>query len=219
MSVDPCVDLVPLFPLPNVVLFPRAVLPLHIFELRYRQMTADVLEGERQIAMALLKPGWEKTYHGSPAIEPVVCVGAILTHERLPDGRYNLLLQGQYRARIVQEQKTGMYRTARLERIFEPPVMEIDFDEPRRRMRELFSQPAITEIGVGQQFLKLLGTPLTTPEIADLAAFTFLEDIQAKQALLVEPDPSIRVQRVLQLLEHLKPIVITQKQRDNAELN
>src|SRR5437588_12763063 len=91
---------VALFPLPNVVLFPRAVLPLHIFEERYKSMTADVLQGSRQLAMALLKEGWEKNYHGRPEIEPVVCVGTILTHERLPDGKYNFLLQGHTRARI-----------------------------------------------------------------------------------------------------------------------
>src|SRR5947209_4114241 len=87
-------EAVPLFPLPNVVLFPRAVLPLHIFEERYRAMMADALAGDRQVAMALLKPGWEKNYYARPAIEPVVCLGRILSHERLPDGCYNFLLQG-----------------------------------------------------------------------------------------------------------------------------
>src|SRR6266478_35888 len=85
---------VPLFPLPNVVLFPRAVLPLHIFEERYKVMTADALSGDRLIAMALLRPGWEKNYYGKAAIEPVVCLGQILTHEQLDDGKYNFLLQG-----------------------------------------------------------------------------------------------------------------------------
>src|SRR3982751_6181741 len=87
--------LVPLFPLPNVVLFPRVVLPLHIFEERYKRMTAEVLRGDKRIAMALRRPGWEKDYYGQPAIEPVVCVGQILSHERLEDGRYNFLLQGE----------------------------------------------------------------------------------------------------------------------------
>src|SRR5690242_3990511 len=91
---------VPLFPLPNVVLFPRAILPLHVFEERYKVMTADAIDGDRQVAMALLRPGWEKNYYGRAAIEPVVCVGTILSHEKLPDGKYNFLLQGQRRARI-----------------------------------------------------------------------------------------------------------------------
>src|SRR5436309_2332195 len=94
---------VPLFPLPSVVLFPRAVLPLHIFEDRYRAMTSDVLDGDRLIAMALLRPGWEKSYYAKPAVEPVVCVGRILSHEKLPDGKYNFLLEGLLRARISQE--------------------------------------------------------------------------------------------------------------------
>src|SRR5581483_11492817 len=98
---EPDFSAVPLFPLPNVVLFPRAVLPLHIFEERYKAMTADSLRGDRQIAMALLQSGWEKNYHCKPRIDPVVCVGTILSHERLSDGRYNLLLQGTTRARIV----------------------------------------------------------------------------------------------------------------------
>src|ERR1043165_7214314 len=86
-------EIVPIFALPGVVLFPRAVLPLHIFEERYKAMTRDALECDRRIAMALLRPGWEKTYHGRPDIEPVVCVGNILTHERMADGKYNFLLQ------------------------------------------------------------------------------------------------------------------------------
>src|SRR5580693_5679216 len=94
---------VPLFPLPNVVLFPRAVLPLHIFEERYKTMMAEALAGRKLIAMALLKPGWEKNYYCRPAIEPVVCVGSIISSERLADGKYNFLLQGHTRATIVGE--------------------------------------------------------------------------------------------------------------------
>ena len=91
-----------IFPLATV-LFPGSVLPLHIFEDRYRAMMADALEGDRLIAMALLKPGWEKSYYGRPEIEPVVCVGQILSQEKLADGKYNLLLQGVVRARVVEE--------------------------------------------------------------------------------------------------------------------
>src|SRR5687767_8134627 len=110
----PSLDAIPLFPLPNVVLFPRAVVPLHIFEDRYKQMTADALAGDKRIAMALLKPGWEKYYYGRPAIEPVVCVGQILSWEQLDDGKYNFLLQGSLRARVVSEERSADYRVARL---------------------------------------------------------------------------------------------------------
>src|SRR3954466_10946027 len=135
--------MVPLFPLPNVVLFPRAILPLHIFEERYKVMTADALDGDRQIAMALLKPGWEKNYYGQAEIEPVVCIGTILSHERLPDGKYNFLLQGHTRARVVHEhpRKDGrLYRTAQLEPLPQTHVMEIDLADARHRFAELFAR-------------------------------------------------------------------------------
>src|SRR5947208_17093988 len=83
-----------LFPLPNLVLFPQVVQPLHVFEQRYRQMTADALAGDRLIAMALLRPGWEADYDGRPAIHPVACLGRVVADQRLDDGRYNLLLRG-----------------------------------------------------------------------------------------------------------------------------
>src|SRR3954451_15222395 len=130
---------VPLFPLPNVVLFPRAILPLHIFEERYKAMAADAIADDRQIAMALLKPGWERNYYGRPTIEPVVCVGLILSHEKLPDGKYNFLLQGQRRARISRE-IAGVdvpYRVAELHPIEETKHFEIDLDDQRRRLREV----------------------------------------------------------------------------------
>ncbi len=137
---------VPLFPLPNVVLFPGAVLPLHIFEDRYRQMTADALEGDGLIAMALLKPGWEKCYYGRPAIEPVVCVGKILSHEKLADGKYNFLLQGQLRATIVREHGQRGYRVADLLPLDETPVTEPALTEERARLAAMFSSEAIAAL-------------------------------------------------------------------------
>ena len=117
--------LLPLFPL-DLVLLPQTNLPLHIFEERYKAMTGDALSGDRQIAMALLAPGWEKNYHGIAAVEPVCCVGTILTWEELADGTFNLLLQGHTRARIIREHRHGPYRVGELaplvetERLAEP---------------------------------------------------------------------------------------------------
>jgi len=195
---------IPLFPLPNVVLFPRAVLPLHVFEERYKAMTADALCGDRQIAMALLKPGWEKNYHGKPAIEPVVCVGKILTHERLPDGRYNFLLQGHTRARLIHEVESDRsYRLAELEPLPEDPAMEIDLDEDRRRILATFENGSLTTTGIGQRFQELLQTSIPTAHIADLVAFHFLEDIPLKQALLAEQVVRRRVAQVAEAFDLL----------------
>ena len=80
-------DLLPLFPLPNVVLFPSVFLPLHIFEPRYREMVADALASDRMIGMVLLRPGWERDYEGRPPVYPIGCTGVITHVERQPDGR------------------------------------------------------------------------------------------------------------------------------------
>src|SRR5690242_21263889 len=91
-----------LFPLPNVVLFPRVMLPLHIFEPRYRQMTADALSSDRLIAMVLLRSA-DGQYEERPALHPVACLGKIVADQRLDDGRFHILLRGLSRARIASE--------------------------------------------------------------------------------------------------------------------
>jgi hypothetical protein len=103
---------VPVFPLPNVVFFPKTYLPLHIFEPRYRRMVADAAAGGRCIAMALLKEGWEPDYYGNPAIYPLICVGRLASVQSLPDGRSNILLQGLQRADIHHEYFEKSYREA-----------------------------------------------------------------------------------------------------------
>jgi Lon protease-like protein len=197
---------IPLFPLPNVVLFPRAVLPLHIFEERYKEMTADVIQGDRRIAMALLKPGWEKNYYQTPALEPVVCVGTILSHERLDDGKYNFLLQGNLRARIIKEHYGLPYRTADLAPLEEIPVMEIDLSPDRDRMKQLFAE-GIFPGAAAWHFSQLLAGPLTTSDIADVAAFSFLEDANVKQSLLSDTDVRRRVSRTLAALEDARSML------------
>src|SRR5690349_3988538 len=92
-----------LFPLPNTILFPHVLLPLHIFEPRYLDMTHDALAGDGLLAIAQLKPGWESTAAALPEIHPVICVGRIAHHVELEDGRYNLIVQGLHRASIIEE--------------------------------------------------------------------------------------------------------------------
>ncbi|MFN7975597.1 MAG: LON peptidase substrate-binding domain-containing protein [Acidobacteriota bacterium] len=119
--------MVPVFPLPGVVFFPSAVLPLHIFEPRYRQMVRDSLDGERVIAMALLKPGWEANYGGRPEVFPVGCLGKIEAVEKLADGRFNLALAGLCRVEFTEFLDELPYRMARIRRLPEPTA------EPRDR--------------------------------------------------------------------------------------
>jgi Lon protease-like protein len=200
---------VPLFPLPNVVLFPRAVLPLHIFEERYKAMTSDAIQGSKQIAMALLKPGWEKNYHGVAAIEPVVCVGTILAHERLEDGKYNLLLQGITRAKVVREVTQQPYRTAELTPVVELKWLEIDLSNQRRHLISILSNYRFSDVPLCKRFLEMLGGLVSTTDILDLIAFNLIDDVQAKQQLLAEPDPRKRADRVASGLEKLQILPMT----------
>ena len=121
-----------LFPLPEVVLFPGTILPLHIFEPRYRRMVADALEGDRTIGMAMLEPGWEEA-GDNPRIRAVGGAGRIVESEELPDGRFNILLEGRFRYRIVHEQDVSTpYRVASIEEIASVPF-PAEEDETRAR--------------------------------------------------------------------------------------
>jgi Lon protease-like protein len=199
---------VPLFPLPNVVLFPKAVQPLHIFEERDKAMTADVMKGDRRLALALLRPGWEKGYYSRPAIEPVVCVGRILSAERLPDGKYNILLQGVSRAVVTAEHEDGLrpYRVARLHQLPETDSDEADLLESRKRMLRLFERSPLALTPIGRQFRSLAEGPVPTATLADLVAATYLEDLHLKQSLLGEQDVRCRVARVAEALEATQPV-------------
>lgn len=209
---------VPLFPLPTVVLFPRAVLPLHIFEQRYRQMTADALAGDRLIAMALLKDCWQKCYFQTPAIESVVCVGRIVSEERLPDGKYNLLLQGLLRATVVNENGKRAYRRAKLEPLNETPVMEIDLGNERHRLTCMLNEGCFATVPIVQKFRQMIAGPTSTATLADLLAFHFLDDIPLKQSLLADADVQRRVQRVLTALECARPTLeaVARRQRKDV---
>jgi len=204
---------VPLFPLCGVVLLPRAILPLHIFEERYKLMAADAVVGPKRIAMALLRPGWEKDYYSRPAIHPVVCVGQILSHEKLPDGNYNFLLQGIARARILDERIVNMYRLATVARLPELPCMEIDLAGERQRLIYMFNDGPLSDLPIVRQFRQMLASPVSTSDIADLIAFNLFDDVAEKQSLLENADARLRVPRVIQQLETLRPRLEAQGRR------
>ena len=103
---------VPLFPLPDIVLFPAMRLPLHVFEPRYRQMVSDVLAGDRLIAVPRLKPGFAEDYYESPAIFEVCGIGRITRHRLLHDGRFDIVVEGIARAELEEEASTTPYRVA-----------------------------------------------------------------------------------------------------------
>jgi Lon protease-like protein len=196
-----------LFPLPNLVLFPSVVQPLHIFEPRYRQLTADSLADDRLIALALLKPGWEDDNDKQPPIFPVVCLGRIFKEERLPDGRYNLLLHGLSRARIVDEFDSDLpYRTARLELLQEgdDPTGETG-NKLRERLGQHMALWLASQQSALDQLEKLLTSGLTLGMLCDIFSFALPFESDLKQALLEEIDPGRRINQLLKHLETLEP--------------
>ena len=119
---------IPLFPLPGVVLMPGTMLPLHIFEPRYRAMVADALAGDRTIGMAMLYPGWEAG-GDDPRIYALGGAGEIVESEELEDGRYNILLEGRFRYRVIEETPANPYRIARVEEVRSVPFPDPDEEQ------------------------------------------------------------------------------------------
>jgi Lon protease-like protein len=106
--------LLPLFPLPNLVFFPETRLPLHVFEPRYRQLVTDAVANDKRFGIVLLRPGWEADYFGTPAVHATGTLGEIEQAVPLDDGRFNILVRGDVRFRIVDEVQGEPYRTARV---------------------------------------------------------------------------------------------------------
>jgi Lon protease-like protein len=195
-----------LFPLPNLVLFPYVVQPLHIFEPRYRQMLADALADDRLLAMALLKPGWEEDYHKAPPIHPVVCLGRVFKEERLPDGRYNLLLHGLARAALVEEIPSDkLYRSARAHLVEEVPAPAAVEKDLRRHLGEQIGRWCAGQGAALTQLRKLLESALPLGTLCDVLAFALPVGVALKQELLEEPRVRERTQRLLAHLESTPP--------------
>jgi hypothetical protein len=188
-------ELLPLFPLPTVVLFPNVFLPLHIFEPRYRQMVADALDGDRLIVMVLLKPGWEGEYEGRPAIYPVGCTSVITHVERLPDDRYNIVLRGVDRVRIDAEDAGRQYRRAAVTPLPEQPTSADD----RPALEHLRAHLESLVVPAGAEIRMTAG--VSDEEIVNaLAQYLDLETIE-KQALLERESVLERARALIDLLE------------------
>lgn len=121
-------SIIPLFPLPSLVLFPGITVPLHIFEPRYREMVADVIESHGLIGMVLLKGEWRDSYYGSPDIFQIGCGAKIGAVKKLEDGRYYIVIEGVSEFRIVREIRERSYRQAEVEWC-EVKASEREFDD------------------------------------------------------------------------------------------
>ena len=183
---------IPVFPLPTTVFYPATPLPLHIFEPRYRQMTSDVLEGERKIGMVLLKPNWEENYFGKPQVYSVGCVGKIEKEIKHPDGKYNFTLVGLRRFRIISEKQGKLYRQAEIELLEEKNEQDIvggKSNQYRENLIESFRE-FIRFIPEGNSQKKEpdwnLGNKLS--EFVDRFAYQLDLSLEQKQNFLEEQD-------------------------------
>jgi hypothetical protein len=189
---------IPIFPLPNVVLFPNVFLPLHIFEPRYREMVRDTLAGDRILGMVLLRPGHEKEYEGRPPIFSTGCAGVITHSEPLDDGRYNIVLRGLERFRIAGEETSKAYRLAHIDALPEV-VPETDRAELRRHRHRLEALLAAAIERTGKE-------PRFPPAVPDedlvnaLAQYIELEPLE-RQALLERDGILSRCRALIELLE------------------
>ena len=189
---------IPLFPLPNAVLFPNVFLPLHVFEPRYRTMVAEALEGDRIIGMALLRPGYETNYEGRPPVYEVGCAGVITHSQPLSDGRYDIVLRGIEKFRIRREDGGRPYRIGHVE-----PLVETIPDEHVQPLRH---QRQRLEAVLAAAIERVRAEPKFPPSVPDedlvnaLAQYLDLDSVE-HQALLECEGVLARCRALIDLLE------------------
>jgi len=204
---------IPLFPLATVVFFPNTLLPLHVFEPRYRQMIKDIIDGERIIGMVLLKPEWEKSYEGNPEIYSVVGMGRIVNSEPLDDGRFNIVLYGLKRVKIIDIVKDIPYRLARVE-ILED-VHGTNENIYRERIVELILRWNRIIGKEHESHLINIDTRLPLENLTDAIASTSVSNVFEKQELLEEINVQKRAEKILAHLEtKIEVISIVAKRRN-----
>ena len=183
--------IVRLFPLPNVVLFPGVVQALHIFEPRYKEMVEEAIASDGLIAMAMVKPEQLSTSGDRPALFDTVCVGKIMTHAELEDGRYNLLLAGVRRARILEEVNFELaFRKARVELLVDeqPEDSADDLLVLRQQVVDQFLEMLPSQSHLDRESLdSLLASDVGTGQLVDLICYSCgAQPMELQQALEID---------------------------------
>lgn len=202
----------PIFPLPEVVFFPETILPLHVFEPRYRAMIADCLAGDRWLAVVMLRPGWDKDYEGRPPVHEVAGAGEIIQAEALADGRFNILLDGRMRVRIVREEPPDErpYRTVHAQRVEDrgPVPGDRAFHE---RMRELRQAHARLLVALGQSHADVVGrltvAGASPGAVIDRIVSAVVPEARVRQRVLETVDLSERLDLAVGALAELLGMV------------
>ena len=194
----------PIFPLPNCVLLPGGLLPLQVFEPRYRELTRDCLAGHQLMGIARLRPGFESSYYGRPPVYEKCGVGRILCSEELPDGRFRLLLRGVARAEIARELPAERtYRLVEARALDDASYDPVDAHDHLHRLIKLCDRLAeVIEKG-GPQLRDLVRAFDEPGACADAIAAALVMDADARQELLEAIDPMVRLQRTLGHVSHM----------------
>jgi ATP-dependent Lon protease len=193
-----------LFPLPELVLFPHAMQPLHIFEPRYCEMLADAMAGDHLIAMTTLTGGPSSFIDGQAPVASTVCVGKIISHAETDNQRHNILLVGAKRAKIIRELDTG-----RPFRMAEVNVMSDIYPPAGAEFRVALKQQLLTTFGsvipqttnVQQNLYELMAGQMGLGPITDIIAYALPFSVEEKLQLLGEPDVDRRAQMLVKLLQ------------------
>ncbi len=194
----PLPDIVPIFPLPTVVFFPQAYLPLHIFEPRYREMIQETSTNGQCIGMALLKDGWEDQYEDAPPIYSIGCVGRIISSHKLSDGRYNIVLQGLHRCTYQEQAVMTNYRQARITPHI--PEASTSLTSEIRRHLEQTAQEYLTSKKANELCDIIGSATLTDPILVhNLSAGLDLSPLE-KQFLLESDDLPQQARRLIDLI-------------------
>jgi Lon protease-like protein len=211
--------IVPLFPLPNVVLFPKTPIPLYIFEERYRTMVREILEGNRELVIALLRAGSGSSYTDLSSVHEIACLGKIESYEELEDGKYNIVVIGVQRVRIIREVQHSPYRLVEAEIVEEASYDENSAGVLKRhnQLSSLFAKFAELATGIKQQTLDFM-PQLDFESLVNMVAMTLNLAIEQKQALLEINAAPLRCDELVPVLqqqietlilvrnfEHIKP--------------
>jgi len=194
----------PIFPLPNCVLLPGGLLPLHVFEPRYRELTRDCLAGHQLMAVARLRPGYETSYYGRPPVYERCGVGRIICSEELPDGRFALLLRGVARVEIARELPAERsYRLVEARMLADAVSDLTEAQTHHRKLIQLCDRLAeVIEKG-GPQLRDLVRAFEDPGACADAIAAALVMDADARQELIEACDPMVRLQRTLGHVSHM----------------
>jgi len=224
VSTDPLerADLIalPIFPLPDAVLFPGATLPLHVFEPRYRDLARDALAGRRMLAVARLQPGFEHDYEGRPPVFEICGAGRIIDHRLRPDGRYDLVLHGLARIRILEElAPQHSYREVRavaLEDTPADPALSAALKTSIANLWHALSPHLPVQM---QNLQRLTSGADEAGAFADRLAPLIADDPETMQQLLSQLDPIERLQLIVARLQILCDKLGPSTRRSRTELN